>query len=42
LPLDDALEREHKRAMRELRRECDRMRLEAALGWDSELIERLT
>jgi hypothetical protein len=25
--------------MRELRRECDRVRLEAALGFDTELIE---
>jgi HK97 family phage prohead protease len=41
MPLDDALEREHKRAMRDLRRQCDRMRLEAALGWDTELIKNL-
>jgi HK97 family phage prohead protease len=41
LPPDAALEREHKRAMRELRRECDRIRLEAALGWDTELIKNL-
>jgi hypothetical protein len=27
---------------RELRRQCDRMRLEAALGFDSELIDKVT
>jgi hypothetical protein len=26
----------------DLRRECDRIRLEAALGFDSELIDKLT
>jgi hypothetical protein len=26
---------------RELRRQCDRIRLEEALGWDTDLIERL-
>jgi HK97 family phage prohead protease len=36
------LERDEKRQVRELRRECDRMRLEMSLGFDAELIERLT
>lgn len=35
------LEREGKRQQRELRRQCDRMRLEEALGWDTDLIKRL-
>jgi len=35
------LEREEKRQNRELRRKCDQMRLEAALGWDTDLIERI-
>jgi HK97 family phage prohead protease len=34
------IEREEKRQARELRRKCDRLRLEAALGFDQELIER--
>jgi HK97 family phage prohead protease len=38
----DPIEREEKRQARELRRQCDRMRLEAALGFDAELIDRLT
>jgi hypothetical protein len=36
------LEREEKCQDRELRRECDRMRLEMALAFDAELIERTT
>jgi hypothetical protein len=36
-----ALDREEKRQAAELRRQCDRVRLEAALGFDSELIGRL-
>jgi hypothetical protein len=36
-----ALEREAKRQQRELRRQCDRMRLEEALGWDADLINEL-
>jgi hypothetical protein len=32
------LEREEKRQARELRRKCNRMRLEAALGFDEDLI----
>ena len=31
-------DREEKRQQRELRRQCDRLMLEAALGWDSDLI----
>ena len=34
------LEREERRQQRELRRQCDRMRLEEALGWDADLIDR--
>jgi HK97 family phage prohead protease len=34
------LEREEKRQNRELRRRCDRLQLEAALGFDQDLIER--
>jgi hypothetical protein len=41
LPAEDALEREHKRELRELRRQCDRIRPEAALGWDTDLIKNL-
>jgi hypothetical protein len=37
----DPIEREEKRQARELRRRCDRVRLEAALGFDPELIKRL-
>jgi HK97 family phage prohead protease len=37
----DALEREHKRELRELRRKCDRLQLEAALGFDTDMIQRL-
>ena len=37
----DAVEREEKRQMRELRREYDRFRLEEALGFDEDLIRRL-
>jgi uncharacterized protein len=42
LPSDPevVLEREEKRQARELRRKCDRLQLEAALGFDQELIER--
>ena len=36
------LEREEKRQQRELRRECDRLLLEEALGWDTDLIRRVT
>jgi hypothetical protein len=36
-----ALDREEKRQAAELRRQVDRIRLEAALGFDSELIGRL-
>jgi HK97 family phage prohead protease len=36
------LEREEKRQARELRRECDRLLLEAALGFDEDLINRVT
>ena len=35
------LEREEKRQARELRRQCDRMRLEESLGWDADLIKEL-
>jgi HK97 family phage prohead protease len=35
------LEREEKRQQRELRRQCDRLRLEEALGWDTELIKQI-
>jgi hypothetical protein len=35
------LEREEKRQARELRRECDGMRLKASLGWDADLIKEL-
>jgi hypothetical protein len=35
------LEREEKRQARELRRQCDRLLLEAALGFDEDLIKRL-
>jgi HK97 family phage prohead protease len=35
------LEREEKRQARELRRQCDRLRLEAALGFDQDLIDKL-
>jgi hypothetical protein len=34
----DPVEREEKRQARELRRKCDRLRLEAALGFDPELL----
>ncbi len=34
------LEREEKRQARELRRQCDRLKLEEALGWDTDLIQR--
>jgi hypothetical protein len=27
--------------MRELRRQCDQMRLEESIGWDADLINRL-
>jgi hypothetical protein len=37
----DPIEREEKRQARELRRKCDRLRLEAALGFDRDLISRL-
>jgi HK97 family phage prohead protease len=37
----DPIEREEKRQARELRRKCDRLRLEAALGFDTDLIQRL-
>ena len=42
LPSDPqvVLEREEKRQARELRRKCDRLQLEAALGFDQDLIER--
>jgi Caudovirus prohead serine protease len=36
-----ALEREEKRQARELRRQCDRIRLAESLGWDDDLIKRL-
>lgn len=36
-----ALEQEGKRQDRELRRKCDRLRLEAALGFDQDLIDKL-
>jgi hypothetical protein len=32
--------REEKRQARELRRQCDRLLLEAAVGWDTDLINR--
>jgi uncharacterized protein len=39
--LEDRFDREQaRREQRELRRQCDRLRLEAALGFDQELIER--
>jgi HK97 family phage prohead protease len=43
LPSDPevVLEREEKRQARELRRKCDRLRLEAALGFDADLIKRV-
>jgi hypothetical protein len=41
LPPEDALERQHKREGRELRRKCDRILLEAALGFDAEPIKRV-
>jgi uncharacterized protein len=37
----DPIEREEKRQARELRRQCDRLRLEAALGFDPELINKV-
>jgi HK97 family phage prohead protease len=37
----DPIEREEARQRRELRRQCDRMRLEASLGWDTDLIESI-
>jgi hypothetical protein len=42
LPSDpeSVIEREEKRQTRELRRKCDQLMLEAALGFDQELIER--
>lgn len=40
LPAEDVLEREHKQELRELRRRCDRLRLEAALGFDPDPIGR--
>jgi hypothetical protein len=36
----DPIEREEKRQARELRRKCDRLRLEAALGFDPDLLAR--
>jgi hypothetical protein len=43
LPSDPevVLEREEKRQARELRRKCDRLRLEGALGFDPDLIDKL-
>jgi HK97 family phage prohead protease len=43
LPSDPevVLEREEKRQARELRRKCDRLQLEAALGFDQDLIDTL-
>jgi hypothetical protein len=43
LPSDpeSVIEREEKRQARELRRQCDRIKLEAALGFDPELIKRV-
>jgi len=39
--LEDRFDREQaRRHQRELRRQCDRMRLEEALGWDTDLINR--
>jgi hypothetical protein len=38
----DALEREEKRENLRLRRACDRIRLEAALGFDQTLIDKVT
>jgi HK97 family phage prohead protease len=37
----DPIEREEKGQARELRRKCDRLMLEAALGWDTDLIKNL-
>jgi HK97 family phage prohead protease len=37
----DALDREEKHHARELRRKCDRLQLEAALGFDQDLIDKL-
>jgi hypothetical protein len=37
----DPVEREEKRQARELRRRCDRLLLEAALGFDQDLIDKL-
>ena len=40
--LEDRFDREQaRRHQRELRRQCDRIRLEEALGWDADLINRL-
>jgi hypothetical protein len=40
--LEDRFDREQaRRHQRELRRQCDRIRLEEALGWDDDLIKRL-
>ena len=36
-----APEREEKRQARQLRRQCDRLRLEESLGWDTDLIKKL-
>jgi hypothetical protein len=43
-PPEDAPAPRRQRSLvdRELRRQCDRIRLEAALGFDSELIDKLT
>jgi hypothetical protein len=37
----DPIEREEKRQQRELRRRCDRIQLEAALGFDTDLIKEI-
>jgi HK97 family phage prohead protease len=42
VPDASAPKRQRSLVDRELRRQCDRMRLEAALGFDAELIDRLT
>ena len=40
--LEDRFDREQaRRHQRELRRQCDRIRLKEALGWDADLIKRL-
>lgn len=39
--LEDRFDREQaRRHQRELRRQCDRMTIEEALGWDADLIDR--